>query len=1365
VIGKVGEQNLHARLGPRLARWSGGLLLLVAGLACLVSPFLAIYQARQPFAGFLFEPTLVVSTMTRPSWNGQALVQAYPVRVVAVDGAAITTPAELNAHLPAPGTPVRYTVATPDNQEATYDVPTSLLPIADSVLLFWGPYFVAVVYLACGAWVFRSRRSEPPALACVVLCAAVALAMSLFFDAFTGHYLAPLWTAALPLCAAGAFHLGMVFPEPLPLVKRVPWLAALPYLPAIGFITWDQVAQSSASSPWSYIAVWRWIYLFVSLAAFFVLGSLLYAWRFSSNVPLRQRARSVLLGSLIAALPVALGFGAGALQLDFTPYSPLIFLALAAFPFNLAYAIARERLLDMDRVFARGLTYSLLTVLLLGLYIVLAGAIGWLAPGLLRADDPLTLAFLVILAALLVSPLQRRLRLLVDRLLYRERFNFRRVVQDFGSSVAQVIDLPDLSHLILQRIAETLHLDAASLYLFEPSSGTYLLYEALGPWRADEAPTFAETDSFIQSLEVAHGGVYRHQHKGAWLYNLPAEEVARVNRLHAIVFLPLTTKNHLVGWLNLGARLSGEGYSPEDLELLDALADRAATAIENARLFAERERRLTELAVLNEIGQAINSARSLEQVLETIYQETGRLMDTTNFYIALYDPQQDRVTFPLTIEDGQRAAWPPRRRGNGLTEYILQTQQPLLMAEQVGETVRSMGLDVHGEPARSWLGVPILHEGQASGVIAVQTTDPDSPYDVEDLSILSAIANQAAIAIENARLYELTDQALSCRLEEITVLADFAHTLATVALDPTQVAEQTLHRAVETLHASMGVLAHYDQRSQSFTPLVQFHWPLTGESQEAWLSLLPNLLTAEGGTLLCSAADLPGRPFPAENAPVHLLCPLVREDTLLAILHLALPLEAEADEDRRRFLHHLADHAAVALENALLYQKQVQQGEALDRRAQHLAEVLNLSNAIRANMQLDQVLQFVVETIHNTLDFGVALLSVRDEEEPDSLRSAAAVGFEQDTLRRLQAERLPLRAYETLMRDQLRVGHSFLVRAEELRPEEQAPGEGPPVPSFLTSPEWSRPCTLLIPLRGTADLVVGLLAVGDTSDGQLPGRDTIEILEIFANQAAAAIENARLYEALRKAYQTKGEFLSLVAHELQIPMGTLWGYADLLSAPSSEVDLDTLRGFVRVLKTNIARLDALVQDLLEVSRIEAGVLRLNRAPLDASEVVLDSAATFRPRIESKGLALTLNAPLGLPRVFADRDRLGQVVDNLISNAYKYTPAPGTIAVSTSILQSVADLNGAEPAQRVVQCPCLLITVQDSGIGLSRSEQKRLFTRFFRGEHAVVRQENGTGLGLYLVRLLVEAQGGQVWVESEPGQGSRFFVALPLAEAG
>lgn len=1370
--GSSKKASQSAALRNRLSTWAAGLLLAAALAAGLVAPFLAIHQARQPFPGFFVEPNLVLIKMERPDWGGR-LAQELLVQepgawhVEAVDGAGVQRAPDLYDALKGkqPGDLVNYSLAPFPTTEAVREVaiPLARFSASDMLLLFWGPYFVALAYLVCGLWVFRARRDTAAGRSCAIACAAAALGLSLAFDALWGQHLYRLWAVGLPLVAAGTMHMALVFPEPLPPARRAPALAFVPYALAAGLIAWGQTLETFATpSLGDYLPFWKPTFVLIGLAVLLLLGSFLYTLRAGSTALVRRQARSVLGGGIAAFVPAAAGIGAILAQLDPASFFPLIYLALAAFPLTLVLTIARRRLFAMERSLQRGLTNSLLTVVLAGLYIVLVYFLGQWSAWLVQPGDPLTLAFLVLLAAFLISPGQRYLGRLLDHLLHRDSVSFQKAVQDFAYSLAQVIELGELSGLILRRVARALELDAASLYLFDPSSGTYTLYEALGAIETKNAPVFAETDGFIQLLRVSRHVIQRSPENDDPFSALSEEEMARVDRLRAAHFLPLSTKNRLVGWLNLGPRKSGEWYTAEDAELLDAFADRAAMAIENARLFAERNRRLTELAALNEIGAAINSARSLEETLETIYRETGRLMDATNLYIALYDPEKEEVSFPLNMERGQRRAVASRRFGNGLTEHILHTQQPLLIAERVEEKVRSLGLDLIGEVPSSWLGVPIRHEGQTRGVIAVQSDDPNTPYDVEDLNILTAIANQAAIAIENARLYESTDQALARRLEEITVLSDFSRTLAAVALNPAQVAEQTLSRAIDTFQAQAGALVHYDENQQSFVLLAQVNWHDSPSWQDTWHALLPNLLVTAPNPLVYHSFTN----APAAGPPAQLLCPLIREDTPLGILHLILPEGADPDTERLRFLRYLADHAAIALENALLYQTQVQQGQVLDRRARHLAEILHLSNALRANMDLEQVLQFVLRAVRDTLGFEIVLISLVDEKDPTRLRRAIASGIEPETFRRLQAERLPLSVYEQMLRPELRIGHSYRIGPQDAAVWENMrhiPGPYVLVPPLHSQAGWDELGWLLTPLRGTADRLLGVLTVSRPPDKGWDDLDKIEILEIIANQAAVAIENARLYQALRQAYETKGEFLSLVAHELQVPMGTLWGYAELLDSEIAKVDIGTLRGFIQVLKTNIGRLDALIRDMLEISRAEAGALSLERVPLDMGEAVLESVATFRPQIERKGLRLIVDAPLGLSPVLADRDRMVQVLDNLLSNALKYTPTPGEIAITASVVHSVEEWGAAKPWPAAVRCPCVLVTVRDTGIGIPRAEQKNVFARFFRSDHPVVRQEAGTGLGLYLVRLLVEGQGGHVWMESEPGQGSKFFVALPLAE--
>jgi signal transduction histidine kinase len=203
--------------------------------------------------------------------------------------------------------------------------------------------------------------------------------------------------------------------------------------------------------------------------------------------------------------------------------------------------------------------------------------------------------------------------------------------------------------------------------------------------------------------------------------------------------------------------------------LLFALALGAASLISRSLAYARRrlERRVKELDSLQAIGQALSASLDLDTTLWAVYTQVSRLMPARNFYIALYGAETEEVSFPLTIEGGQQANWRSRRMGNGLTEYILRNPAPLLMPRDVGVRLGQLGLEQIGQPAASWLGVPILAGNDVLGVVAVQSYDTPGVYDISHQEVLVTIAAQAAVAIQNARLYARTDEALARRVQEL----------------------------------------------------------------------------------------------------------------------------------------------------------------------------------------------------------------------------------------------------------------------------------------------------------------------------------------------------------------------------------------------------------------------------------------------------------------------------------------------------------------------------------------------------------------------------------------------------------------------
>ena len=231
----------------------------------------------------------------------------------------------------------------------------------------------------------------------------------------------------------------------------------------------------------------------------------------------------------------------------------------------------------------------------------------------------------------------------------------------------------------------------------------------------------------------------------------------------------------------------------------------------------------------------------------------------------------------------------------------------------------------------------------------------------------------------------------------------------------------------------------------------------------------------------------------------------------------------------------------------------------------------------------------------------------------------------------------------------------------------------------------------------------------------------------------------------RELDRMKDEFVSLVSHELRTPLTSIKGYVDLLiDGDVGEVTEDQ-KEFLEIVKSNSDRLVMLVNDLLDVSRIEAGRINLRPTPVDLAGSIDEVAMSLQPLMEQKGQSLKLELPADLPQVMADRDRVVQIVTNLLSNAHKYTLEGGDVTVR------------AQAVEDEVQ-----VDVSDTGVGMTRDELAKLFGKFFRAQNPATRDISGTGLGLNIVRSLVERQGGRIWVTSEPTKGSTFSFTIPVA---
>ncbi len=287
---------------------------------------------------------------------------------------------------------------------------------------------------------------------------------------------------------------------------------------------------------------------------------------------------------------------------------------------------------------------------------------------------------------------------------------------------------------------------------------------------------------------------------------------------------------------------------------------------------------------------------------------------------------------------------------------------------------------------------------------------------------------------------------------------------------------------------------------------------------------------------------------------------------------------------------------------------------------------------------------------------------------------------------------------------------------------------------------------LAVPIEAKSQ-VIGVLQLGDTEPDAYDAHDERR-LATLARYAAVWIENVRLFEeaakveALREVDRLKSELLSTVSHELRTPLASIKGYASSLLREDVEWDDETRREFLQIIDEESDRLSGLIEDLLQMSEIEAGVLRITKEPVRIGRLAQKVVKKLRP--QSREHSINVAVAPDVPETMGDPRRLEQVLHNLIMNAIKYSPGGTQVNVRVSRQQND-----------------VVVSVSDQGIGVAPEHLEHIFERFYRVDGAVVREIGGSGLGLPICRGLVEAHGGKIWVESQVGQGSTFLFRIPI----
>ena len=782
-------------------------------------------------------------------------------------------------------------------------------------------------------------------------------------------------------------------------------------------------------------------------------------------------------------------------------------------------------------------------------------------------------------------------------------------------------------------------------------------------------------------------------------------------------------------------------------ELLETFADQAAIAIENVRLLSETKEALDQQTATAEVLQVIsNSPTDVQPVLDAVALRAARLCDATAAQIfldeggMLYSRAGHSPAGKSMLIRGQPIPiHPTSMTGRAVLERrtvhcadvlpLIETQYPAARENQ-----RRVGF-------RAILAVPLTREGGAYGAIFLHRDEPRA-FLPNQISLVQTFARQAAIAIENVRLFNETKEAL----ERQTATAEVLQVISSSVSDTQPVFDKILQSCEHLFAAThQGVVLVGDDgmphvvaiRGEPLTSPDDAAPPLLPELSATAIAIREKRVVHFPDVL--AAADPPStlRRIAQRQGNFSIaFAPMLWKDRGVGSVMVARRPPEPFSAKEIALLRTFADQAVIAIENARLFNETK---EALEQQTATAGILQVISNSVADAQPVFDAILRSCERLFDGLHMAIMLLG-----EDGAIHLAAQhgpapsrEGFEQ--------------TYPVPLSRESGSGSAILERRVMHYPDVE---NGPDVPPYVrrNAAPVNTKSLILAPLlwEGRA---IGTIGVGRSTVGPFSEKD-IALLKTFADQAVIAIQNARLFNEIQEkshqlevANQHKSEFLANMSHELRTPLNAIIGFSEVLVERIFGELNEKQDDYLKDIHSSGQHLLALINDILDLSKIEAGRMELDLSRFDLGPLLDNSLTLVRERAQRQGLALALDVGQGLEEWVADARKVKQVVVNLLSNAVKFTPTGGSVTLRARRLDA-ADGAAVE------------IAVIDTGVGIAANQQALVFEEFRQAGGDYLRKAEGTGLGLTLAKRFVELHGGAIRVESAPGQGSTFTFILP-----
>ena len=824
------------------------------------------------------------------------------------------------------------------------------------------------------------------------------------------------------------------------------------------------------------------------------------------------------------------------------------------------------------------------------------------------------------------------------------------------------------------------------------------------------------------------------------------------------VCCPLFSAARAIGSLNLTSRTPA-AYGRKEVLALERLAPPFALALEKALLLEQAERRSREMEaaarreeLAGRIGRRLAAMLDPPAVLQETVSALGRALAADRCHITLFDAQDEYALVEYEYlgagcEETLRGYRLPLR-GSAHARRALVSDDAVLLNE-FASAERDELLELYARlNVRAVLTAPVRAGEAARGLLEVHRCAGGQNWTEEDAKLLRLVASQVSLALTNAQLYEASRR----RNEELQGLYEISRLFSTVS-DSADLYERLTRAIAELLGAEMCLVAAYDRRRN----LVRAEAPGYNTPPEVIRAFNFELEAGNHAAPVYKTGEVFFSNEPAQDARFNrrfverfgirsvLSVPLRIKGGLIGFIYVANRPGGFHERDAQ-LLEIFAQQAAETIGHSRLFatvQAQAEREAVINRLLLSLQRISDPREAMRA----------VIERVGQALDLDrcIATLFAKDARA-EIYGQWCAPGVAAITDMAEVRERSPIPDWliehrRPLVADSrahpLAQGMEDLIAKIGLK-------------SFVVVP---------IIHQGR---VIGSLSAHQTQRERHWIEDDIDLLTAVAVHVSATLENARLIAELREANRLKDDFLATLSHELRTPLAAISGWVGLLEENSALRSDEELTDGISVIKDAARALSQMISDLLDLSRLQRRALHLERAPCDINLTVLSTAQAARPALIAQRLELQLALADDLPTLAADQQRIHQVLWNLLANAIKFTPAGGRLTIRTRVAEGepagevgevTTERDGAAPAPSA-QARWVVIEVADTGEGIPAEFLPVIWERFRQADGSSTRKHGGLGIGLALVKELVEAHGGEVSVTSGAG-GSTFIVRLPL----